>query len=67
MTEKRNETDDKFRHKLGRTKLGIVAGIALIGYRETVSVEYIWPVAMVAAAYVLGQSLVDYQKEKNKA
>jgi len=45
------------KEKLGSRKLGVTAAIGAAA--GTGAVEVTWPVALVAAAYVLGQAYVD--------
>tara|TARA_R100000008_G_scaffold79955_1_gene62016 strand:- start:157 stop:330 length:174 start_codon:yes stop_codon:yes gene_type:complete len=48
---------DDLKNKLGSRKLGVTAAVAAAA--GTGSVEITWPLALVAAAYVLGQAYVD--------
>jgi hypothetical protein len=45
------------KEKLGSRKLGVTAAIGAAA--GTGAVEVTWPIALVAAAYVLGQAYVD--------
>jgi len=45
------------KEKLGSRKLGVTAAIGAAA--GTDAVEVTWPIALVAAAYVLGQAYVD--------
>ena len=52
------------KEKLGSRKLGVTAAIGAAA--GTGAVEVTWPIALVAAAYVLGQAYVDAHAKYNK-